>query len=80
VEDGGTNWLIYVCPKRSDALKRGLIYSFETTLDLVYSDWTNANYEVLGVNETGEDFDYVTNRIPTIDDESFIKMKLEINP
>ncbi len=81
MEEGGTNWVTYVYARRSDYAVRGLDYYLETTSDLVYAGWTNDNYEVVGIDITGGNFDYVTNRVPTIgESEQFLRVGIEITP
>jgi len=81
MEVGGTNWMTYVYARRSDYSFRGLGYGLETATDLALASWTNANYEVLGTEETGGDFDYVTNRMPTaVESEKFLRLRIEITP
>ena len=82
MEEGGTNWMTYVYAMRSDYLARGLDYYLEIDTDLVVApDWTNANYEVVGTHVTGGDFDYVTNRVPTIGEaKQFLRVGIELTP
>lgn len=79
--EGGTNWLYFVHPKRSDAVAAGLVYTVETDTDLVAAPgWTNANYEVLGTATDGfaTGFDAITNRISTeVETQQFIRLKIE---
>ena len=76
VDSGGTNWLEYVYPKRS-ALDSGLTYYLELTDDLIYHGWTNGGYTVEGVGTINADFDAVTNRVPTMTDERFVRLIIE---
>jgi hypothetical protein len=65
----------YVHARRTD--DPTLMYYLETTESLLPASWTNDGYTVVGTNVTGGTFDYVTNSIPTIDDQSFIKLIIE---
>ncbi len=68
----------YVYAQRTD--DPTLSYYLETDLDLVNPPgWTNAGYTVVATNVTGGTFDYVTNSVPTADDEKFIRLKIEQN-
>lgn len=81
MEEGGTNWMTYVYAQRSDSTERGLDYYLETAGNLVVADWTSINYEVSGTNVTGNAFDYVTNRVSTVDEsEQFLRVGIEITP
>ena len=76
VADGGTNWFEYVYPRRS-APDSGLTYHLELTDDLVYTDWANSGYTVVGTGTINDDFDAVTNRIPFVADERFVRLVIE---
>ena len=81
MEEGGTSWMTYVYARRSDYDLRGLDYHLETTPDLIYSAWTNDNYEVAGIGEPGGGFDYVTNRVSTdVENEQFLRVGIEVAP
>ena len=73
--DGGT--MTYVHAQRTDDVSLG--YSLQLTDDLVSGVWTNTGYSVAGTNVTGETFDFVTNNIPMVDPETFIKLVIEKN-
>ncbi|QHI69829.1 hypothetical protein [Tichowtungia aerotolerans] len=73
---GGTNWLNYVCPQRSDAGGE-LTYSVELTTNLVSGTWVNAGYSVLGTNVTGDSLDFVTNTVDMMEDQKFIRLIIE---
>jgi hypothetical protein len=70
---GGT--LVYVHPQRSD--DDSLIYTVETSTNLVSGSWTNAGYVVLGTNVTGLTLNYVTNAIPSDQSQTYIRLKVE---
>ena len=65
----------YVHPKRSDDVS--LTYTVETTTNLVSGTWTNQRYIVAGTNVTGDTLNFVTNDIDTIENEKFIRLKIE---
>jgi len=54
-----------------------LTYLVETCTNLISNVWTNTGYSVLGTNETGGVFDEVTNSIPTVLDQTYIRLKVE---
>jgi hypothetical protein len=66
--------LQYIYLQRSD--DTNLIYNVETCTNLVSGGWTNTGYSVLGTNVTGGLFDEVTNGVSTIDDQSFIRLRI----
>ena len=72
-EAGGI--LAYTYAQRTD--DSSLSYYLELTDDLVNGTWTNSGYSVVATNVTGGTFDYVTNQIPTLDSETFIKLIIE---
>ena len=77
IGEGGTNWLEYVYPKQSYAYS-DLSYYIELTDNLAYGTWTNAGYSVLGTGMINDDFNAVTNRIPTgSKDKQFIRLIVE---
>jgi hypothetical protein len=69
---GGT-W-VYIHPQRSD--DDSLIYTVETTTNLVSGTWTNAGYSVLGTNQTGATLDYVINAVPVENAQMYIRLKV----
>ena len=75
---GGTNWLTYAYPMRTDP-SSGIAYHLETTDDLVFPAWTNAYYETTGTGATAyAGFDAVTNRISTgTKAKQFIRLIIE---
>jgi hypothetical protein len=74
-ENGGS--MLYIHAQRND--DTNLVYYLETDTDLVSDPvWTNSGYTVTGTNTTlGGDFDEVTNSIPTLKDQTFIKLVIE---
>jgi hypothetical protein len=68
---------IYVHPKRSD--DANLVYTVETTTDLVFGSWTSTGYTVGGTDVTGGTLNYVTNTVDTVEDQKFIRLKIEQN-
>lgn len=71
--DDGT--MVFVHVQRSD--DNSLSYWLETCEDLVAGTWTNAGYSVVGTNVTGHTFNYVTNTVPTVDGQKFIRLVIE---
>jgi hypothetical protein len=53
-----------------------LVYSIETTSDLVNPSWANGYTVAIGTNVTGEAYDVVTNSIPTTADEIFVRLRV----
>ncbi len=79
-ESGGTNWLVYVYPKRHDAVGAGLAYHIELTDDLVTGSWVATGYEELGTGLDGfaPGFDAVTNRVSTeTKAKQFIQLQID---
>ena len=75
--DASGAWMDYVYPQRSDP-DSGIAYHIEVNDDLVFGDWVNANYEVVGTGTIDSEFDSVTNRIPTDSkDEQFVRLIVE---
>ncbi|HKL20497.1 MAG TPA: hypothetical protein VJ904_01750, partial [Tichowtungia sp.] len=66
---------IYVHPERSDT--DILTYTVETTTNLVSGIWTAAGYTIGGTNVTGDTLDFVSNTVTTVEDEKFIRLKIE---
>jgi hypothetical protein len=66
---------IYVHPQRSD--DESLIYTVLTTTNLLEGIWTNEGYTVTGTNVTGGTLDFVTNDVDTLENEKFIRLKIE---
>jgi GH35 family endo-1,4-beta-xylanase len=80
VDAGGTNWLEAVHYERSDAAERGLAYTVEQTDDLKDGSWTNAGIAFVGVGDVDADFKAVTNRLPAVDSEGFIRVRTSYTP
>jgi hypothetical protein len=83
-EDGGVNpilsniggQLVYIHLQRND--DPGLVYSVETTTNLVSGDWMRAGDTARGTNVMGGGtfFNEVTNNIPADTDQQFIRLKI----
>jgi hypothetical protein len=73
IKSGDT--FIYVHPQRAD--DESLVYTVETTTNLVSGVWTNEGYTVTGTNVTGGTLDFMTNDVDTVEDEKFIRLKIE---
>ena len=65
----------YTHMRRND--DSGLLYTIESTTNLVSGVWTNAGYAVDGVHKNAGTFDAITNSIPVSDDAAFIRLKIE---
>ena len=77
VEEGGANWFDYVYPVLSDP-DHGLLYYLELSDDLVIPSWSNSGYSITGTNSVVGAFDYVSNRVSTVDkDQKFIRLIIE---
>jgi len=68
---GGELRLIHV--QRAD--DTNLLYWLEACTNLVSNVWINLDYDVLGTNITGGEFNFVTNRIPVSAWPSFIRLR-----
>ncbi len=78
VEDTGTNWMRYIHVRQTDP-NSGITYSLEETLDLGDGIWTNANATQIGIPAVlpgDPDFESVTNRLPTVENKKFIRLKI----
>lgn len=69
------NRFLYVHPQRSDDTSRG--YTVETRTNPLNGTWTNAGTTVTGTNVTGEELDFVSNQVDAVDNEKFIRLKIE---
>jgi hypothetical protein len=75
MQDLGTNYVELIHYERSDAAARGLFYHVETVDDLVGGVWTNAGVLLIGEGPFDSAFNTVTNRIPILDDQGFIRLR-----
>jgi fibronectin type 3 domain-containing protein len=66
---------LYIHPQRSD--DASLVYTVETTTNLVSGVWTNQHYTATGTNVTGGTLNFVTNDVDTIENEKFIRLRIE---
>lgn len=73
LKDGET--LVFVHMRRTD--DDALIYQIETSTNLVSGVWTNAGFTAIGTNATGGIRNDVTNAVPILNDEAFIRLKVE---
>jgi len=75
----GSNALVYVYA-RQKTYGYDMNYHLELTDDLVSPAWTNAGYTVLPLQgEINADFESVTNQIPIVDDQEYIRLVIEQN-
>ncbi len=73
--EGGAGSVTYVYPKRLDS---GLVYRLEINDDLVYGDWLDSGYTVVGTGSIDSEFDAVTNQVSTaVKNEQFIRLIIE---
>jgi hypothetical protein len=81
VSDGSTNYLEYIYARYSDYADRGLTYTIQVNDNLVIGTWTNSGYTVEGVavDGFGGGFDAVTNRVPAVDAQKFIRTHVEFS-
>ena len=64
----------FIYPSRKNA---GLLYGLETSTNLLSGVWTNSGYVQLpGIGTLDEKFDSVTNEIPTLDKQTFIRLNV----
>lgn len=54
-----------------------LVYTVESTTDLVFGSWANADSSVIGTDVLGGLFDTVTNSVSTAADQLFLRLKIE---
>jgi len=66
---------IYIHPRRSDDTAPA--YLVETTTNLLIEGWTTSGHTAFGTNVTGETLDFVSNEVDTIEDEKFIRLRIE---
>ncbi len=75
-QDNGTNYFNLVYRRRIDAEDRGLDYQVRSATNLVEDALTNAT-EVAGSRALDDDFEIVTNRIPThVEAAQFMQLKI----
>ena len=67
----------YIHPVLSD--DDTLAYTVQTTTNLVSGVWTNAGYTVSGTNVTGGTLNSVTNAVDALENEKFIRLRIEQN-
>ncbi len=68
--------LEYVYARRKNS---GLNYWLETSTNLVSNVWTNRGYtELPAVGNINADFDAVTNQLPIVMEETFIRLRIEV--
>ncbi|VGO19233.1 hypothetical protein SCARR_01290 [Pontiella sulfatireligans] len=77
VANGGSNVVDYIYRRRADAVARGLSYRVETATDLVSNVWNTNGYIELPAAWLEPGFESVTNRMDTISDMRFIRLKIE---
>jgi len=70
---GGELRLIHV--QRAD--DTNLLYRLEARTNLVSGVWTNFDYVVQGTHVSGGEFNFVTNSVPALNSQMFIRLKVE---
>lgn len=82
MEDGGTNYIEYIYYEREDAGDRGLASIIEVSTDLIFPNWTNDNYIVVGSGASGiTGYNAVTNLIPAdVETKQFIRLQIQFTP
>ncbi|MDZ8117576.1 VPS10 domain-containing protein [Pontiella agarivorans] len=73
----GSSGLEYVYRRRKDAEVRGLVYTLQTTTNLMSGSWTNSGYTVGGVGDLTDYFDAVTNSVSAADAARFLRLELK---
>ena len=74
---GGTNWMDYTHPERVGE-DIGISYWLESNTNLLSGDWANADYEVVGTGVIDPNYNAVTNRISTDEEDGlFIRLIVE---
>jgi len=68
----------YIYRRRTDAAARGLAYGLELNTNLVSGTWTTNGYSESGFGDLGNGFESVTNQVPTIQTNQFIRLRLSI--
>jgi hypothetical protein len=72
-ESSDAGLLLIYAQRANDA---SLKYELEACTNLVSGSWTNFDYVVQGTNDTGGEFNEVTNRIPVVDPQLFIRLNV----
>jgi hypothetical protein len=69
--------MLYIHPKR--ASDGNLVYTIETSTNLVSGSWINASYIITGTNVTGTGLNYLTNALTTNGKEAYYRLKIQMN-
>jgi hypothetical protein len=78
IESGGTNWLEYVYRRRTDHAERGLIYTPESSTNLIINNWSTGGVSIIGTSVPMAGMETVTNRITTDDiKQNFLRLRIE---
>jgi hypothetical protein len=67
----------YIHPKRSG--DTNVVYTVETTGNLIYTPWTATGYTVGGTGVSGGTLDFVTNMIDMAESQKFIRLRIDYN-
>ncbi|HKL21393.1 MAG TPA: hypothetical protein VJ904_06275, partial [Tichowtungia sp.] len=69
------NGFLYVHPQRSD--DASLLYTVETSTNLITGAWTNTGVVAIGTNLTGDTLNFVANEVDAVENEKFIRLRIE---
>lgn len=75
----GSNWFNCVYNQRKDKDARRLSYSVWVTDNLTTGTWSNTSQEV-GTDSLNAEFNTVTNQIPVVHSNQFMKVQVELKP
>ncbi|WP_136081854.1 hypothetical protein [Pontiella desulfatans] len=70
--------LNYIYRRRTDAVARGLAYTFEESSNLLSNDWNLVTNPPSGTAPLETGFEAVTNQVPTTEPNRFIRLRLSI--
>ncbi|VGO19353.1 CBM96 family carbohydrate-binding protein [Pontiella sulfatireligans] len=71
--------LEYVYRRRTDAAARGLSYALEECTNLISNDWSTVTDLPFGTAPLGAGFEAVTNKIPTTEENQFIRLHISLD-
>ncbi len=78
VPEPGTNWMEYVYRRRNDYQARGLVYTVESSTNLVSNLWNSNGVVDAGFGSIDAEMDSVTNRVSTEEHpQQFIRLRVE---
>jgi len=68
----------YIYPRYKDYVARNLNYQVEAASNLLSGVWSTNGVTITGVTSLDADFEAVTNRILSVDDQLFMRLKIEL--